>query len=77
MVGLRLDLVREFSPGFFLAFFVFACGVKSISVYSGARVAGETHNAATNFAVAMNARGGPGIVLASVAYDALVINESF
>jgi Kef-type K+ transport system membrane component KefB len=77
MVGLRLDLIRDFSPWFFLVFFVFACAVKSISVYSGARLAGEKHNAATNFAVAMNARGGPGIVLASVAYDALIINESF
>ena len=30
-----------------------------------------------NFAVAMNTRGGPGIVLATVAFDMGVINETF
>jgi hypothetical protein len=30
-----------------------------------------------NLAVATNARGGPGIVLASVAFDAHIINASF
>jgi len=30
-----------------------------------------------NLAVATNARGGPGIVLASVAYDAGIINAAF
>jgi Kef-type K+ transport system membrane component KefB len=32
---------------------------------------------AINLAVALNARGGPGIVLASVAYDAGIINGAF
>ena len=30
-----------------------------------------------NFGMAMNARGGPGIVLATVAYDLGIINEPF
>jgi Kef-type K+ transport system membrane component KefB len=77
IVGLRLDLVREFSPTFFALFLLFACAAKSLSVYAGARLAGEAPFAATNFAIAMNARGGPGIVLASVAFDALIIDESF
>ncbi|MER5310701.1 cation:proton antiporter [Streptomyces sp. NPDC002773] len=77
IVGVKLDLVRHFDPLFFLWFFVLACLVKSFSVWLGARAAGESHPAATNLAVAMNARGGPGIVLASVAFGAHVINESF
>jgi len=77
IVGLRLDLVRAFDPGFFLLFFAFACFVKALSVYLGARAAGESHTGATNLSVAMNARGGPGIVLASLAFDAAIINESF
>jgi Kef-type K+ transport system membrane component KefB len=77
IVGLKLDLIRGFEPGYFLLFLVFACGAKSLSVYLGARWAGETAHGARNLAVAMNARGGPGIVLASVAHDAKVINESF
>jgi Kef-type K+ transport system membrane component KefB len=77
IVGLKLDLIHAFEPMFFVLFLVFACGAKSLSVYGGARWAGENKQGSWNLAVAMNARGGPGIVLASVAYDARVISESF
>lgn len=77
IVGLKLDLIHQFEPAFFLFFLVFACGAKSLSVYAGARWAGESRHGARNLAVAMNARGGPGIVLASVAFDASAISESF
>jgi Kef-type K+ transport system membrane component KefB len=77
IVGLRLDLLRHFDPLFFVWFLAFACLVKSASVYGGARLAGESRPASTNFAAVMNARGGPGIVLASVAFDAGIITESF
>lgn len=77
IVGLRLDLVKHFDVLFFLFFLALACAIKALSVYAGARLAGETRFASANLAVAMNARGGPGIVLASVAFDAAIINESF
>jgi Kef-type K+ transport system membrane component KefB len=77
VVGMRLDLVHDFDPLFFLLFFTFACVAKGLSVYAGARLAGENPFASTNLAVAMNARGGPGIVLATVAFDAAIINEEF
>ena len=77
IVGLKLNLLNNFDPVFFLAFIVFACVAKALSVYGGARMAGETPPASWNLAVAMNARGGPGIVLASVAFDAKIISESF
>jgi Kef-type K+ transport system membrane component KefB len=51
--------------------------VKFASVYAASRLAGENAAHSTNFGVAMNARGGPGIVLASLAFDAHIINESF
>lgn len=76
-VGLRLDLLREFSPLFFVPFFLFACAVKSLSVYVGARMGGEGRSSSRNLAVALNARGGPGIVLASVALDARIISATF
>ena len=60
-----------------MIFLLFACGAKSLSVYAGARLAKESHAGARNLAVAMNARGGPGIVLASVAFDAAIVNEGF
>jgi Kef-type K+ transport system membrane component KefB len=77
IVGLRLDLVRSFSLRFFLLFLVFACAAKLFSVYAGGRLAGERQSTGINLAVAMNARGGPGIVLASAALDARIITELF
>jgi Kef-type K+ transport system membrane component KefB len=77
IVGLRLDLVRHFAVTFFVPFFVFACVVKASSVYLGARLAGQPGRGAFNLAVALNARGGPGIVLASVALDAMIIGRDF
>lgn len=77
IVGLRLDLVRHFDASFFLWFLAFACAVKALSVYAGARLAGESPPTSWNLAVAMNARGGPGIVLATVSYDAGIVGEGF
>jgi Kef-type K+ transport system membrane component KefB len=77
VVGLRLDLVHHFDPLFFAFFLLFACAAKSVSCYLGARMTGETHSGARNLAVALNARGGPGIVLASVAFDARIIDARF
>lgn len=77
IVGLQLDLLHRFSVVFFLGYLAYACAVKTISVYAGARAARQPRKAAVNLAVAMNARGGPGIVLASVALGAGIINQSF
>lgn len=77
IVGLQLDLIHNFSVLFFLGYLLFACSVKTVSVYAGARLGGQRSVAAVNLAVAMNARGGPGIVLATVAYGAGLINQSF
>ncbi len=77
LVGLRIDLGHEFDLRFFLLFTAWATAAKAISVFLGARVAGESRAGALNLAVAMNARGGPGIVLASVAFDAGIVSASF
>jgi Kef-type K+ transport system membrane component KefB len=77
IVGLRLDLVHDLNALLVVGFIAFSCIVKSFSAYAGARLAGQDRSGATNLAVAMNARGGPGIVLASVAFDAGIINEEF
>ncbi|HBK55056.1 MAG TPA: cation:proton antiporter [Xanthomonadales bacterium] len=77
LVGFRLDLLAEFDAGYFLLFFGFACAVKTASVWLGARAAGEPNDKATDIAVAMNARGGPGIVLASVALESGIIAAGF
>jgi Kef-type K+ transport system membrane component KefB len=70
-------LIRDLDLPFCAAFLLLATAVKAASVYAGAIVAGETRRASLNFAVAMNARGGPGIVLASVAFEAGIVSSSF
>ena len=77
LVGARLDLIHHFDAAYFVVFLAFACVVKAVSIYAGARAAGESHSASLNLAAALNARGGPGIVLAAVSYEAGIINENF
>ncbi|MEU0603869.1 cation:proton antiporter [Streptomyces sp. NPDC006393] len=76
-VGLRLDLVHAFSPWSAAAFLTWACAAKTAGVYGAARLTGRPPRASADLAVAMNARGGPGIVLATVALDAGIIAEHF
>ena len=77
IVGLQLDLQHRFDVPFFLLFLVFACVVKATSAYLGARLAGQRPRSARDLAVALNARGGPAIVLASVTFAAHIISEAF
>jgi len=77
IVGFRLDLTKSFSFRMLLLFLVGSCVIKLVSVSLGARLAGFRGLDVVNLAVATNARGGPGIVLASVAYDAGIINAAF
>ncbi len=76
-VGFKLDLIHHFDLIFFVEFIAFACVAKALSIFAGAKAAGKTNAAALNLAIALNARGGPGIMLASLAYDGGIINESF
>lgn len=77
IVGYRLDLGKTFSLSMLALFVIGGCVVKLISAGLGARLARFRGLDAINLAVALNARGGPGIVLASVAYDAGIINGAF
>jgi Kef-type K+ transport system membrane component KefB len=77
IVGLKLDLVQGFSLWMLAAFLVGSCVVKVLSVSMAARFAGFRGLDLINLAVTTNARGGPGIVLASVAFDAGIISPKF
>jgi Kef-type K+ transport system membrane component KefB len=77
IVGLKLDLIRGVSLGMIAAFLVGSCAVKILSVALAGRLAGFRGLDLMNLAVTTNARGGPGIVLASVAFDAGIISPSF
>ncbi|MCU1287271.1 MAG: transporter, family [Acidobacteriales bacterium] len=77
LVGSKLDLSRAFSYQMLLWFLTFACVVKLISAGLGSRFAGFSWRDSLNLSIALNARGGPGIVLASVALEAGIINRNF
>lgn len=77
LVGLKLDLVRGVSLWMMLAFIAGSCVVKILSVSLAGRVAGFRGLDLVNLAITTNARGGPGIVLASVAFDAGIISAKF
>ncbi|MET9917257.1 cation:proton antiporter [Streptomyces sp. NPDC006435] len=77
LVGVRLDLVREFDVWFFVWFLLLACGVKTLSIWGAARLAGETSAFAGSLALALNARGTLGVILAGVTHQAGLINDGF
>jgi Kef-type K+ transport system membrane component KefB len=77
IVGLKLDLVRGLSLGMIAAFLLGSCAIKVLSVSLAGRCAGFRGLDLLNLAITTNARGGPGIVLASVAFEAGIISPSF
>ncbi|MGA8622344.1 MAG: cation:proton antiporter [Candidatus Sulfotelmatobacter sp.] len=77
IVGLKLDLIRGLSLKMLTAFILGSCIVKILSVSLAARFAGFRGLDLINLALTTNARGGPGIVLASVAFDAGIISPQF
>lgn len=77
IVGLKLDLIRGVSLEMMIAFIVGTSLIKILSISLASRCAGFRGLDLVNLAVTTNARGGPGIVLASVAFDAGIISSQF
>ena len=77
LVGIQLDLINDFSILRSLFFFVVAFGLEAIGTLIMVQFTGLNRRTKVNFAVTMNARGGPGIVLATVAYSYRIINIEF
>ena len=77
IVGLKLDLVRGLSLRMLAVFLLGSCLIKVLSVSLAGRFAGFRGLDLVNLAITTNARGGPGIVLASVAFDAGIISPQF
>lgn len=77
LVGIQLNLLHHFSPVRFLLFFAVAFGLEAAGTTVMLWFTRLRRKTVVNFAVTMNARGGPGIVLATVAYSARIINIEF
>ena len=76
-VGLQLDLVRHFNPLFFFGYLLFATLTQTAAVYITSRIIKQDRFTSFNLGLAINDRGGPGIVLSSVAYTVGIINQEF
>ncbi len=77
LVGIQLNVIHDFSVVRFFAFFVIAFGLEAVGTLVLLQFTDLNRAAKINFAVTMNARGGPGIVLATVAYSYKIINVEF
>lgn len=77
VVGIKLDLIHNLNLSFLIGFLLFVVLFKISATIFSARLAKYDWLTSFNFGVAMNTRGGPGIVLATVAFDLGIINEVF
>jgi Kef-type K+ transport system membrane component KefB len=77
MIGWRLVFNHEFSFAILIGFFVGSTALSLVTSGLAARLAGFRKLDIINIALTMNARGGPGIVLAGLAYEAGIINAAF
>ncbi len=78
LVGIQLNLLHHFSLVRFVLFFIVAFALEGLGTVLVLKLFTKMDNRViANFGVAMNARGGPGIVLATVAYNYEIINVEY
>ncbi len=77
LIGYRLVFGHEFSWVILAGFFVGSTLLSLVTGGLAARLAGFRGIDIINIALTTNARGGPGIVLAGIAYDTGIINGAF
>lgn len=77
LVGIKLDIIHNFSLVRFLIFFIIAFGAEFIGTVIVMWFSKLSKKAVLSLGITMNARGGPGIVLATTAYGAGIISIEF
>lgn len=77
LIGIQLNVIHEFSFLMFVLFIILACLFEFLGCYIALLFIKISNISRINFAITMNARGGPGIVLASVAFYYEIINVNF
>lgn len=77
MIGFKLKLIGSFSGQLFLWFLFGSSLVAIFSNYMALRFARLSHLSALNIAITNNARGAPGIVLATIGHQAGLVNDEF
>ncbi|EIW16645.1 cation:proton antiporter [Pelosinus fermentans] len=76
VIGLKLDLIHSFDLSFCVLFLLFSSLFQIGGSFVAVKLIKLDNLSSFNFAVAMNTRGGPGIVIATIAYDIGIINET-
>jgi Kef-type K+ transport system membrane component KefB len=77
LIGFKLDFSKTFNLWMLAGFLVGSSIIKMTCLALAGRAAGFTGMPVVNLAVTSNARGGPGIILAGIAFDAGIINAPF
>lgn len=76
LVGFQMNLPANFNPALIFGFLLASSLIKMTSVALFVKFTRLSWIKAFDFGMTMNARGGPGIVLASLAYAAQIIDEA-
>lgn len=77
LVGIQLNVIHDFSLIRFMMFFAVAFGLEAIGTLIVLQFTNLNLATKINLAITMNARGGPGIVLATVALSYKIISIEF
>ena len=77
LVGIKLDIIHNFSLVRFIIFFIIAFGAEFIGTVLVMWFSKLNKKAIISLGITMNARGGPGIVLATTAYANNIISLEF
>jgi Kef-type K+ transport system membrane component KefB len=77
LVGLQLDVINDFSISRFFTFFEIAFGLEFIGTVMVMLFTKLKKKTIFSLGITMNARGGPGIVLATTAFAYNIINIEF
>lgn len=77
IVGLRIHITSDFNVGRFILFLLIVSAVEMIGCIIAMRIIRVDWLSSLNLGIAMNARGGPGIVLATLTYDMGIVNYEF
>lgn len=77
MIGYKLRLDASFSAREFCAFLLGSSALSGACTWIAARLGGLRSFEALNVAITSNARGGPGIVLAGIAFESGLVTASF
>lgn len=77
IVGIQVDLIHHFNIWFCIGFLIFASLAQMLGTFIFVKLLKFDNFTCFNFAVALNGRGGVGIVLATIAFNTGIINETF